>query len=261
MGGSAAVGGRRRHFLPFPRNHRVDRQDRGAGRSTRVTSSVRGLTAATRAGSRSWRGSRVQLGSAQGGGRAGTSARPEHQVGGGGPSTSSLGVSRRRGAAARARESAPSSRPRCLPGLWVQRCGWLGSWAPGGVLWPRSPRAQTMPGAASWAGSTWPVLRLEAAGRGQCLSPSGAGGRRLKTPPKETEVGPSVREEATVRRGTRTGKPGDSGQGRADESPSPEGPAPDPGATFPWGQVAPARRRDHRPVTQCRNAEPCSPAS
>lgn len=89
-GRSAAVGGRRGSFLPLPRKHRVDTQDRGAGRSHDADGDLVGQSGAGARGShvsweRSWRGSGLQLGSARGGGgRAGASARPEHQVGGAG---------------------------------------------------------------------------------------------------------------------------------------------------------------------------------
>lgn len=100
------------------------------------------------------------------------------------------GLSVQRGSS-EALESAPSPRPRCLPRSWAQGRGPLGSQAPGGMLRPQSPRAQTTPGAARGAGGIWPVLHLEAAGRGQCLNPFEAAGCRLKMEPKETEVDPS----------------------------------------------------------------------
>lgn len=128
------------------------------------------------------------------------------------------GLSMQRGSS-EALESAPSPRPRCLPHSRAQGRGPLGSQAPGGMLRPRSPRAQTTPGAAHGAGGISPVLHLEAAGRGRCLSPSEAAGCRLKTEPKETEVDPSVREEAPVRCGTGPGSLG--GQpGAGEGSPS-----------------------------------------
>lgn len=156
-----------------------------------------GLAAATRAGSGAGGGpgcSWARLEEEERG------HRPDRSTKLGGPGRSSLGASRRGGAAARARESAPPPRPRRLPGSWARGRGLRGSRAPGGVLRPPSPRAQTLPGAAPWAGGTWPALHLEVAGGGRCRSPSEAAGPRLQMAPKETEVGPSVRE-AAVRRG------------------------------------------------------------
>lgn len=156
----------------------------------------------------------------------------------GGPGRSSLRVSQHSGAAARARGSALPPRPRRLPGSWARGCGPLGSRAPGGVLQPRSPRARTLPRAAPGAGGTWPVLHLAVAGAGWCRSPSEAVGRRLKVAPKETEVRPSGREEATVRCGTGPGKPrGQPGAGQGGGVSIPESPAPGPGATFPQDNI------------------------
>lgn len=246
----------------------------GRGRSEVAFCPCRGNTALT--GKTVERGARVTVTSSAGGGRG---SRQPHELGVGlervrgaaglgsrrksggigqtgapswggraGPVSGSLG------AAARARGSALPPRPRRQPGSWARGCGPLGSWAPGGVLRPRSPRARTLPGAAPGAGGTWPVLHLAVAGEGQCQSPSEAAGRWLKVAPKETEVRPSGREEATVRCGTGPGKPrGRPGAGQGGGVSVLEGPAPGPGATFPQDHI---RRAAGGPQDRCPRQKP-----